>query len=362
MKALFKSLLILILLPTLAVAGDNDKFKGRYTKEKTLNQEYTVNDNAGLLIDNTYGNLDIVTWDQNRTVIEVTIKTNGNNEEKVQKRLDQITVDFSGNGSLVTAKTKIGSGGRSWNWWNNKNNGVSIEVNYVVKVPVTNSLDLSNDYGAITLNESDGNVKISCDYGQLNIGRLNAANNLLNFDYTNNSSIAYMKSGRINADYSGFSLDEVEYLELNADYTKSTIQNVGELNYSCDYGKLNVGDVKTVIGNGDYIPASFETLSGDLNINSDYGSISVDRMTPSAGNVTIKSSYAGIRLGYDSGYNFDFIVNLSYASLSGKDDLNVSMESKDGSRKSYQGNHGSANSGNTINIRSSYGGVTMKKK
>jgi hypothetical protein len=362
MKALFKSLIILLLLPAVAVAGNNDKFKGKYTKEKKLSKEYTVNANAGLRIDNTYGNLDIVTWGQNRTVIEVTITTNGNNEEKVQKRLDDIDVEFSGNGSLVSAKTKIGSGGRSWSWWNNKNNGVSIEVNYVVKVPVTNSLDLSNDYGAINLNESNGNVKISCDYGQLNIGRLNADNNLLSFDYTNNSSIAYMKSGRINADYSSFSLDEVEYLELNADYTKTSIEKVGELNYNCDYGKLNVGDVGTVTGNGDYIPASFDRVSGNFNINSDYGSITVDRLMPAAGDVTIKSSYAGIRLGYDPGYNFDFMVNLSYASLSGKDDLNLRMESKDGSQKSYQGYHGSANSGNTINVRSSYGGVTLKKQ
>ena len=364
MKAQFKTLFVLLLLPAMVMAGGDNKFKGKYTKEKTLNKEYNVNANAGLKINNSYGNLDIVTWNENRTVIEVTIRTNGNNEEKVQKRLDEIDVDFDGNASLVTAKTKFKKGGGSWSWWGSKNKskGVSVEVNYLVKVPVTNSLDLSNDYGAININESDGNTKISCDYGQLNIGRLTASNNLINFDYTNNSTIAYMKSGRINADYSSFTLDEVDYLELNADYTKSSIQKVRELNYSADYGKLSVGQVQTVTGNGDYIPASFEAVSGNFNINSDYGSITVDRLTPEAGDVTIKSSYAGIRLGYDPGYSFDFMVNLSHASLSGKDDLNLTMESKDNSEKSYAGYHGSQNSGNTINVRSSYGGVSLKKQ
>ena len=360
MKAQFKALLILFLVPAMVMAGGDKKFKGKHTKEKTLTKEYSVNPNAGLQIDNSYGNLDVISWDENRTVIEVTIRTNGNNEERVQKRLDDIDVEFSGSATLVVAKTKFK---KSNNWWGgNKNKGVSVEVNYIVKVPVGNSLTLSNDYGAINLNRTEGNAKISCDYGQVNLGQLMAENNLLNFDYTNNSSIAYMKSGKINADYSEFTLDEVDYLELNADYTKSTIQKVGELNYSTDYGKLTVGEVGTVTGNGDYIPASFESVSGNLNINSDYGSITVDRFTPQAGDVIIKSSYAGIKLGYDAGYNFDFMINLSYASLGGKEDLNVQMESKDNRQKSYSGYHGSENSGNTVNIRSTYGGVSLKKR
>lgn len=361
MKPQFKTLIILLLLPAIVLAT-GERFKGKHTKEKTINKEYTVNANAGLRVDNAYGNLDVVTWSENRTVIEVTIRTNGNNEEKVQERLNEIDVEFSGNASLVVAKTKFKKRNNSWNWFGkNKKNGVSVEVNYLIKLPVTNSLDLSNDYGAININRTEGNAKISCDYGQLNIGQLMAANNMLSFDYTNNSNIAYMKSGKINANYSGFTLDEVDYLELNVDYTKSTIQNVGELNYNADYGKLSVGQAGEVTGNADYIPVSFESVSGNLNVNSDYGSIKVDRLTPTAGDVTIKSSYAGIQIGFDPGYNFDFMVNLSYAGLRGKDDLNLTLESKENNQKSYAGYHGSKNSGNTVNIRSSYGGVTLKK-
>ena len=104
MNSYYNILIAFLLLPLLAGAH-NDKFKGKYTKEKTLSKEYTVNANAGLEVSNSYGNIDIVTWNQNRTVIEVRIQTNGNNEEKVQKKLDDIDVEFSGNGTLVKAKT-----------------------------------------------------------------------------------------------------------------------------------------------------------------------------------------------------------------------------------------------------------------
>ena len=360
MKLLFKSLIILLLLPGVAMA--NEKFKGKYTKTKTLNKEYTVNANASLRVDNSYGNIDITTWSENRTVIEVTITTNGNNEEKVQKRLDEIDVDFSGSASQVTAKTQFGGKKGGWSMWGNKKNNVQVEVNYTIKLPVTNSVDLSNDYGSISLNSLEGNAKINCDYGQIVIGELRADDNSLNFDYTNNSTIDYMKSGRINADYSGFTLDKVEQLDLNADYSNSEIKEVGELNYNADYGKLVVGKVENLVGRGSYIPNKIGTVSGSLNLNTDYGSIHVDRLTSSVKDVTIKSDYTGVKLGYDSGFSFNFVVKTSYAGFNGTDDLNVQRSDKSNSNKLYEGYHGSSNSGNMININSTYGGVSLKKQ
>ena len=79
MKTRFKFIVSLLLLPALIFANEG-KFNGKYTKEKTIKKEYNVNANAGLKVTNSYGNIDIVTWNENRTVIEVLIKTNGNDE------------------------------------------------------------------------------------------------------------------------------------------------------------------------------------------------------------------------------------------------------------------------------------------
>jgi Holliday junction resolvase-like predicted endonuclease len=183
MRTQSKFILFLLLIPTLLFATDG-KFDGKYTKEKKINKEYNVNADAGLKVSNSYGNIDIVTWNENRTVIEVLIRTNGNNEENVQKRLDEITVDFTANSSLVTAKTLFKNKNKSWSWWGSKKKNVSVEVNYTIKIPITNSVDLNNNYGSISLNKLKGNAKISCDYGQIIIGELLADNNSLNFDYT----------------------------------------------------------------------------------------------------------------------------------------------------------------------------------
>lgn len=345
----------------MAIAGP-DKFKGKYTKEKTLNREYTVNSNAGLRVVNSYGNIDVVSWNENRIVIEVVIRTNGDNEDKVQKKLDEITVEFSGNGSLVTAKTIFGHNkSGSWSWWKKHRSNVSMEINYTIKVPVTNTVDLSNNYGSISLNRLQGTAKINCDYGQIIIGELLGENNSLNFDYTNNSTIEYMKSGKINADYSSFTLVKAGRLKLNADYTNSEILEVDNLNYNSDYGKLTVKKVNTLVGRGDYIPNRIGTVTGSLNLNTDYGSITIERLTSTVKDVTINSNYTGVKIGFDSNLSFDFYIQLSYASLRGEDDLSVIKTDKRNHRKTYEGYYNQQNSGTKININSTYGGVSFNK-
>ncbi len=356
MKTSFKIALILLLVPTLLFATDG---KYRYKKEKTIKKEFNVNANANLKIDNSFGNVDIVSWSENRIVIEVHITTEGNNEVTIKKRLDAIDVNFIASPSAVSAKTIFNKNGGK-NWFGNNNN-TSMEINYTVKMPRTNSLDLNNDYGSINLNKLEGHAKISCDYGQMIIGELMAENNLLNFDYTSKTTIGYMKSGKINADYSDFTLDKVGKLNLNADYTNSKITEVSNINYNCDYGKITIEKVGSLLGRGNYISHKIGTVSGDLNINADYGSIKIERLTPTVNNVIIKAGYTGINIGYDNQLNFNFSIDMKYASLNGKSNLIVQHSDKRNSSEKLSGFYGSENSGNNININSKYGGVTLTK-
>ena len=358
MKTQFKSIILLFLFPALLFAN-NSKPEFKHTKDKSYHKEYNVNSDAILNISNSYGNVDIVSWNENRIVIDIKITVKGSSEEKVQKRLDGIDVEFSASNSSVTAKTTFKKKS-SWSWFGSNNNS-SMKINYTIKMPVTNSLDLNNDYGAINLNKLDGKATINCDYGQLIIGELNANDNSLNFDYTTNSTIEYMNSGKINADYSGFTLDKTETLVLNADYTNSSIGEVNEIEYNCDYGKVIIDTVTNLNGQGDYINHLIGSVGGNVSILADYGSIKIEHITSSAKDVNIQADYTGIKLGYDSNYNFDFTINLQYSSLKGENDLTVKNTSKNNSSEKYSGYHGTEGTGNLLTINSDYGGVTLNR-
>ncbi len=357
---LFKYAVILLMVVPITLAANDRNPKGIYTEEKTIKKEYDVDSDALLKVSNSYGNLNITSWNENRILIEVHIKTSGNNKEKVLKKLETITVDFEATSSMVSAKTIFNKNKSRWSWnWGNSN--VNMQINYTIKIPVKNSVHLNNDYGNIILDRVDGHAKISCDYGRLEIGELRGRNNYLNFDYTSKSSIGFINSGEIKADYSGFTIEKAGDLTVKADYTNATIEQMENLQYSSDYGNLEVGEANNIQGAGDYINVKLGTIHGNVDINADYGSLRIIEMAEDAGNLQINSDYTGIKIGYSPHYNFDFEIKTEYARVSGKEGFEINISTEKSSNRYYKGYHGKANSGNSVSIDSEYGGISFTK-
>lgn len=354
-----KIALLLLLLPIIGLA--NNDFNGRHTKEKKITKRYEVNANALLEIDNKYGNIDITTWKQNRVEIVVTIKTNGNDEESVQKRLEEIDVKFDYTKSHVSAETQLENSNKSW--WSkliNSTNNVNLEINYRIKAPITNNVDLNNDYGSITLDKLEGNANISCDYGRLFIGELLGNENYLNFDYTRNSHIGVIKRGKINADYSEYTIEEAGTLDVVADYTKSNIEKVEHLSFNCDYGSMRIGLVKNVKGQGDYLGTEIGSVYSSLDLGLDYGSASIDKIMKDIQIINIDSDYTSLRVGYDASAPFSFKISTSYAKVKGLEgrDFEVNKRHQTNTKDYFEGNYLS-DAGGTVTINSSYGSVTF---
>ena len=360
-QLLYKAIFALILIPTMVLGNNPSEGKEAHSKEKTIKKEFTVNSNATLKVDNSYGNINIVTYIGNKTIIEVTIKTSSNDAGKAQEKLNDISVDFNASADMVSAKT-IFNDNRSKSWWNwGKDNSVNMEVNYLIKLPITNNVDLNNDYGSINLDKLEGRAVINCDYGKITTKELMADNNYITFDYTNNSYFEYIKSGKINADYSDYTVAKTKNLDINADYTKSTIKIAENVTYSCDYGSMTVENINDLSGNGDYLTLVIGDVYKNIKLDSDYGSIKIGRMTANAGSVTIQANYVGITIGYDVTYNFKFELDLEYASLRDSDGFEFTKKKIESTDKYYQGYYGSSSTSNLIKISSDYGSVSFKK-
>lgn len=362
MRPLSKLLLLLLLLPVMAFANDS-KMSGKHTKEKKIEKEFDVNKNALLHIDNRYGNVDISSWNQNRIEIEVTITTNGNNEQEVQKRLDEISVEFEASSSRVSAVTSIANQRSNWTFWGSKSSNVNMKINYSIKMPVSNSLDIKNHYGAISLNRLNGDTTLSCNYGSFIIGELNGATNQLAFDYTNGATIGYVKNATINADYSEYVINKAENITYKGNYSRAELMEiVSDLDFNSSYGRVNVGKATNVIGRSRYVTTAFGEISHSLDLDSNYGKISVDLLKESIKTVNIRAKYTSIHLTYDTRAAFDLSALLSYASLKTDDEVDFSVRDIQGSRSSYEGHYGKRNSGNRIQVSSSYGGVKILKQ
>ncbi|MDH3322719.1 MAG: hypothetical protein OEM04_07000 [Flavobacteriaceae bacterium] len=352
---MYKLLLICLLVPVIGIANPNP-VKGKYEKTKTLNKTFNVNADALLKIDNKYGNLDVISWNENRVVIEVKITVNGDKEDKVISQLEKIDVEFEGSPSLVSAKTVIEK--TSSGWFSSGKNGMNYQIDYKVKMPVSNHANFINDYGTISLNELKGKANINCDYGKILIGSLHHADNVINMDYTSNSVIEFMNSGKINADYSKLRIEKAKRVDLNADYTTSVFENIENLTFNCDYGNIEAENANHIQGNGDYLTMRFGTIYKNLKIEADYGGVRIDKLMKGFKSVVVNSDYTGIKIGLDDAAAFDFKVKLSYGGMSydGEGINYVKKEEKNFS-KYYEGFVNKENSSSKIEISSDYGSV-----
>jgi len=349
-------LLVFLLIPLLGIAKPDPK-QGKYERSRKVKKEFRVNADALVKISNKYGNLDIATWDENRVVIEVSITVSGNNEDKIESRLERIHIEFNGSANQVSAKTvieKISSG------WFGSNNNINYQIDYKIKMPVTNNVNLINDYGTISINELKGKAKINCDYGKILIGSLYHEDNDINMDYTSNSVIEFINSGRINADYSKLRIEKAKYIDLNADYTTTVIENIEKLEFNCDYGKIEVENGNVITGNGDYLTMRFGTIYNKFVVDADYGGIRINKLMKGFDRLKIVSDYTGIKIGLEKGISFNFTTKLSYADFSyDEDNITFIKQIVKSSSKYYEGYVNQENSNSRLEISSEYGSVKL---
>ena len=360
MKAIYKkTLLLFLLIPFVSFASIN--IKPKHEKTKTIKKEYAVIKNATVNIENKYGNIDITTWNENRVEITVKITVKGNDLTNVEKKLKTISVDFNANTNLISAQTKFDNTSSGWSFWE-KSNNTSYKVNYFIKMPVSNNVDLNNDYGSILIDELNGSAAINCDYGKLIIGSLNNVNNSINIDYCNGSNIDYMKAGAINANYSKLTIDKTETVKINADYTTIAINDANTVDFNADYGSIKISEVKNITGNSDYVSIRLGTIYKNLNLKTDYGSIKVSELANGFNNAEIISEYAGITIGTKKTNNFNFMLNLQYGGFR-YNTSNVEMfkSIEKGGKKYYEGIYGKGETNATIKIKSQYGSVNFKE-
>ncbi|MDI1255748.1 MAG: hypothetical protein PSV16_06585 [Flavobacterium sp.] len=336
----------LLLAAVPAIAGGNDD---DIHKEKNINKAYIVNADAGINISNKYGNIYVTTWDENKIAIDVVIKVSGKNEASVDKLLNAIDVDLNALTTMVTAKTTFSG---------NTPRNTSMEINYTIKIPRHGSIKLNNQYGAIILDKIQGKSDIDCKYGDVTAAELQNSSNYIHLEYCSGSSIGIVKNIKIDAKYSGINISKSGNISADLGYTNLTVKEADNISYDANYGDLNFADVNNLNGTGNYMSLKFGTINSNMNINTNYSSIEVRKISAKANNIAITANYTNINMRYDSDYAFDFDINLRYAGL----DSALTFQSKKESNNSnnYKGFYKTTGT-NKMSITSGYGNLKLTK-
>jgi len=352
MKNIFRITYLFLIIPTMLVA--NNGVIGKHTKTKIIKKEFDVSANATVDLDNKYGSIDIQTWNQNKVTLEIIITTKSNNESKAQNKLDDIHIEFENSNSRVYAKTKI-SKSSNWNWSNNNN--VNMDIQYIVRMPESNNLVIDMDYGDVMIDKIGGKTDINLDYGKLISGELMNLDNSINLDYSQGTTIDYVKNANINTDYSTIKIGTVGDLSLTSDYCTISIKSSGNVEYDLDYGNLTIDKATAIVGTSDYTSLDFGLIEDTASINAEYGNLKIASLGENFSNIDIDTEYIGVKIGVNRDSSFKFYAHTQYGNIKVPDAMQITSRLEKNTSEEIKGTYNGTD-GRLI-IKTQYGAIKI---
>ena len=329
-------------------------------KKKIISKSYTVDSKDKLSINNQHGEVKVELWNKNEIKVDITITGYGNSEKKAQELLDNVEIIDKKEGEKISFKTLIDSDNNSWHWGNNwswksdkKEDGnikKGVEVNYMIYMPRTNSLTVSNKYGKIIIAQFSAPLKVTSNYGSFTSDRLTGADKDIFVQY-GSSNIKQMDDGDLHIAYSKLTIDKADNLKLTNNYGSVTLDDINNLDGTFQYSSGKIGKINE---------------TGKLSISYSDG-VQLSELSKTLKSLDIRSNYTAVRLPVNGDVNADFEVTTTYANFrypQGKLTFTVNPDENDDddrkmgwqSTKTYKGKIGKG-SNTKITIKTNYAGV-----
>jgi hypothetical protein len=371
-------------------------------RSKTFSKTFTADQSDKINLSNQYGSIVIKTWDRREVKADVQITAYSNNDSDAQKLLDEVNIEASKSGDQIGFATRIedtrgnwGSGTRNGRKWRRE-----VKVNYVVYMPASNPLNVSQQYGNVTMGDFSGPVNAKVQYGNFKAGNLSSASTNLSVQY-GNTDVLQMNRATIKQQYGsgltigtvgtlnlstqyaktdiktitgeavikqqygdGLTLGTVGQLTLNAQYTKVKIQSVKRNTNAIkiQYGGLEIGSIDNLNLSAQYTGVSIANLAGDCNFNVQYNNLNVQQVSEACKRLIVDAQYVKVALNFADNYNANVDVQTSYASFTHGNTVaarQVGADDDDSSTKIYSGKIGNGST-NYVKVKSAYGNVSFQ--
>lgn len=238
---------VFFLQPVLHAQNDNDndhdnenhnkKEKYEFVKKKAVNKSYNVSSSDKLNIQNSFGTVEIKTWDKNEIKVDVSVEVSANTEALAQKILDRISISDAQSGKEISFKTSM----KDIN--NTKGDKSTMAINYSISMPAVNPLQVKNEFGTTTIPDYRGEVDLTSKFGKLNTGNLYDVKNIVvEFGKANLGNIP---GGSVTIKYSSATLSKLSgAIKMNVEFSSKVIlsldNNLTSFDLKTSYSTINL--------------------------------------------------------------------------------------------------------------------------
>ncbi|MBN2613061.1 MAG: hypothetical protein JXB00_16015 [Bacteroidales bacterium] len=348
------AVLFLQVLLLASVFANDDGYKKKYKRE------YNVQPGTQLQIENKYGNVDIKNWDRKMISVEVTITVGGSNEEKAQNLFDQIDIQFSELGNIISVKTEFQEDfGKLFQ----QNSGKLIDISYSVMMPATIPLQLENKYGNVYINELHSTSTIDIKYGNLKANRLlhNGEKPLMqvNLAYSSNTSIQEAVWIKFDIKYSNVEVEDSKALVILSKYSKVFVTNGTSIVSESKYDTYRLGKLTNLVTTAGYTNFKVQEITEKLVAETKYSDFVAYKIPATFEGIKVISSYGNYTLAVEQGASYHIDGFAKYAKITIPDNARVNRFNENNEQKinGLVGNN--SNTRAKVYISTNYGGVKL---
>lgn len=318
---------------------------------KEFNQSWPVANVATLDISNRFGEVQVNNEGGSEITIDVVVTVEGSTEKRLNELLDKIEVVFKKSGSTAKAETQIEGTLKGQN---------KLSIDYVVNIPSDKNLIISNKYGNTIVGKLTGNGNFIVKYGNFTAYDLATPE-----EGTLNLSLAYGNGNignasflKLDISYSPITIEEAQKLFVTSKYSTINVEEVDAIQAASKYDKFNCEEIGSFSATTKYTDIRIQELAKSLKIESGYGGIRVNEVSPDFDFISITNSYGQISLGLDDA---EYMVDAScdYCGISYPEDEFSGDRVKQNNSRILKGKIGNGQGGN-VTIKSRYGDIRLR--
>lgn len=325
--------------------------ESRSEKSKKINKTFEIGASDVISVNNSFGQVHVTTWDEATMEVEVEVTVESRYDNRLEDMLEDITIDFRerGDGVYMHSNTDI-----------NTRNNEEFEINYTIKLPRTNPLEVKNTYGDIYLDDRSGEVDIDLSYGDLKAGNLTKGGELkLSFG---KGDVKSFDKGSIELKYINFFyLDRAQELQLDQQYSELEIGSVNSIDMRSRHGQAEFGTVGEMDVNVHFTDFSIESLETSLDMDAKYATdFNLDKVSKDFEFIDIEGNYGSYNIDLEEGLKAEFKADFKYASMRALGvDIDYSLKLKEQGTESYKAKIGGGHASKRIQIASTYGDLRL---
>lgn len=326
------------------------------TEKVLYNNTFAVNDNALLSVSHEMGNVSCKNWDKLEISVQITANAETNDPEKAAKVFEQVEFNVSGTRDAVNVVCKLKSK-KNGSKYSNPN------VELVIYMPESVRLDFEHKFGNAYLEKASGQSSVSSSYGNIQLSSLSHPESKFKLSF-GEGSLGFFAGNSIEINYSSLELDKAGNVLLKSAYSDIEAGEIEIVNVKLEGGSLEIGKAEILKGTSKFSSLEIASLSETLDIESSYGSVEVAYMPATFSEVIIDNSYGSASVGIDKAATYKLDGTATHCEIEYPEDMaNFSERIKTNFKITLIGVIGMGKEAQSrVNIKSSYGGTSLKAK